>query len=165
MAAAMSAAYSPGWSSRVELGPGQERVRLELQRSIRHRSRTWHDAPRMREFERSSSTAHRILHRLAALGVIAIQTTLGSSGGTRFTFGVRYWRRGPVRRGQLARMRAPSPGQIELLSDLGPATELRTPPVSPGPLPSRGPARGGQASAGPFSELMRRAGFEPWWRE
>jgi hypothetical protein len=158
----VTAAHSAGWGARVELGPGQDRI-VGMLRAIaaRRPSHTWHET-RTRAHERSSSTAHRTLHRLAALGVIAIQPTLGRSGGMRFTFGVRYWRRGPVRRGQLARMRAPSPGQIELLSDLGPAAAT---PSGRGPLPSRGPARGGQASAGPFSELMRRAGFEPWWRE
>jgi len=134
-----ASAWSRGWGARVELGDGQERIRQELVRSIRHPSRSWHVAPVMRGYGRSSSTAHRAIHRLASLGVIALQTTLGAHGETRFTFGVRFWRSYPRRVGQLARMTrgggrshppgAPSAGQLEL----------------------------------PFSELLERAGFVPWW--
>jgi hypothetical protein len=151
----MTAAYSPGWRARVELGAGQERVRQALLASVRHPSRTWHDAPRMRELNRWSSVAHRELHRLAALGVVALQTTRGARGGTRFTFGVRHWHRAPRRIGQLARMfgrarEAPAPGQLTL-------------GLAEGERRARGPARTSWTppSAG---ELLERYGFRPWWR-
>lgn len=136
----MTGVYSPGWRARVELGPGQEHVCDELRRSIRHPSRTWHDT-RMRSLRRAPSTAHRVLHRLAALGVIALQTTLGAAGGTRFTFGVRPWHVGPVRRGMLRRFHVKlAPGQVAyaMTDEDGAAPALPAPladPFSVGPLP------------------------------
>jgi len=158
----MSAAYSPGWGARVELGPGQERTRQALVRSIRHPSRTWHQAPAMRGYGTSPSTAHRLVHRLAALGVIAIQTTLGSEGGTRFTFGVRYWRRSPVRRGLLFRL-IPSPGQL----GLDPPRELELPaplePEPPEPIPH---PHAHPSVPETFAEKLRRHGLdeEKFWK-
>jgi hypothetical protein len=57
------------------------------------------------------------VHRLAALGVIAIQTELGRDGCVRFTFGVRFWKKGPTFRPSIRRIRARvrsiiAPGQV-----------------------------------------------------
>lgn len=155
----MTAAYSPGWGTRVELGDGLERVRRQLQSSIRHPSRTWHDAPVMRGYGVSPSTAHRLVHRLAALGVVAIQTTLGSSGGTRFTFGVRFWRRSPVRRGMVARMMRRPDGQVTLRL----LPEKETPPAEPTvEPPERAPIPQRERTRESFGEIMRRHGFRAW---
>jgi hypothetical protein len=128
-------AWSAGWGTRVELGPGQELVLGMLRAAVRHPSRTWHRAPRMREYGRSPATAHRHIHRLAALGVIAVQTVLGCDGETRFTFGVSRWLwRPPVRR-NLVRMRRGlaarvAPGQLALAH----AELSRIPNVLPSPM-------------------------------
>lgn len=123
--------WSAGWQRNVEIGDGQKHIRAELMRHARHPSRTWHET-RMRGLGRSPGTAHRLLHRLAALGVIALQTTLGSAGGTRFTFGVRAWHRGPVRAGMLRRFHVKlAPGQIAYAA----TDEQPTPAAIPPPLP------------------------------
>ena len=110
----------------------------------------------MRDYDRAPSTAHRTIHRLAALGVIALQTTLGRDGSTRFTFGVRFWRRSPVRRGMLARFAA-VPGQVSAFDEPAPEPE---------PEPERReipPANDDRPTFGvrpTFDELMRRYGFD-----
>lgn len=158
----MAAVWSLGWGARVELGAGQEHVRRELVASIRHPSRTWHVAPRMRDLNRWPSVAHREIHRLAALGVIAVQTTLGAHGETRFTFGVRFWRSRPINRAQLVRMRPaiilarfqPAPGQ--LAAWVPPEKpDAPEPPEKPRPDEPRLPD--GRPT---FDELMRRNGFD-----
>jgi hypothetical protein len=158
----MTAAWSRGWDARVELGPGQERMRqqlLAIAKRARHPSRMWAETT-MREHDRSSSTAHRLIHRLHALGVIAIQPTLGSSGGTRFTFGVRFWHRQPVRRGMLARFRPPADGQasLELLpepEERPPGRIVEEPEREPIPHPHPYPPAGET-----FAEKMRRHGLD-----
>jgi hypothetical protein len=114
--------YSPGWRARIEAGAAQARMLERLERAKKHPSRTWHDAPTMRELDRSPGTAHRTLHRLAALGLIAIQTTLGRDGGVRFTTAVRFWRNRPINRRNVKRMLAAAvaPGQIALAHALEP---------------------------------------------
>ena len=162
-----AAIWSRGWASTVELGDGQERMRRELERSIRHPSRSWHDAPRMRAFGRSSSTANRLIHRLRKLGVIAIQPTLpqrgprksqGCHGGLRFTFGVRHWHRGYIRRRQLARISA---GQIGMGLAEERARISRGPATSPPVV--RVLAVSQPAAATTFDAAMIAAGFRPWW--
>jgi len=100
--------YSPGWGTDVELGSGQEHA-LGILRDVAAENPRfiWHDAPPLRAFDRSPSTAHRVVHRLAALGVIAIEVRRGCQGGIRFTFRVRRWKwTAPVRRAlTLARMK------------------------------------------------------------
>jgi hypothetical protein len=162
----MTQAWSAGWRSAITLGDacnrrscdhprhfGQAHAVAQLQATIRHPSRSWHDAPRMRALNRWPGSAHRLIHRLASLGVIAVQSTLGCAGGIRFTFGVRYWHRSPIRRANVARMtsrRRPSPGQIELPA---PAHAQAQPgPTGSPPFPS-----------GSFSDLMLAAGFVPPW--
>lgn len=164
MAAAMTRAYSRGWRADVELGAGQDAIRRQLVAAVAHPSRTWHEAPRIRELGRSPGTAHRTLRRLAALGVVALQSTLGRNGRVRFTFGVHYWRRSPIRRGMLARFtasRPPAEGQLGLgLAEL--VDERIHRPGSPvggaDGLGSAPPAPGAT-----FGELLSRAGFvAPW---
>jgi hypothetical protein len=147
----VNGAYSPGWGRAVVLGEGQQAVLDQLRASVRHPSRTWHDAPTMRAFGRSPGTAHRLVHRLQALGVVAIQPTLGRLGGVRFTFGVRRWRYGPHQAGQLRRMLGrrplpPPPGQLELFAEPG----ANAPPAR---------------AAETFSDRLARLGFQPWWLE
>lgn len=121
----MTLAYSPGWRADVTLGSSQTRT-LDLLRvaAKRHPSRSWHYAPRMRDVEPSPGTAHRNVHALARLGLIALQSTLGRLGFVRFTFGVRAWRSQPyglARRRAVARIAA---GQLALalaLADDGPS--------------------------------------------
>jgi hypothetical protein len=107
-------AYSPGWRARIVTGSGQARMLEQLERAKKHPSRTWHDAPKLRAFGISPGTAHRTIHRLAALGLIAIQTTLGRDGGVRFTSAVRFWRRKPIDRRNVRRMLEGriAPGQL-----------------------------------------------------
>jgi hypothetical protein len=124
---------SPGWCGRmVELGDGQEWMLAEL-RAIaarsRHKSRLWHELRPLREHDRAPSTVHRLVHRLAALGVVAIDPVRGCRGMVRFTFGVLPWKFLEPRRGQLARMRARvqvSFGQLTL--ELIPPVALTSPP-------------------------------------
>jgi hypothetical protein len=158
--------YSPGWGAPVAIGAGQAHIAAQLAGSIRHPSRQWHDAPTLRAFGRSSSTAHRAIHRLAALGVIAIQTRLGAAGGVRFTFGVRRWRHGPARRGMVARMLAgPNVSRETLLraEDDGPEDHdpppRRPPPVpyAQRPAPTYKPTPDGRQPT--FAELMARYGY------
>jgi hypothetical protein len=61
----------------------------------------------MRAFGKSSSTIHRHIHRMAELGVIAIQARRGCRGGIRFSFRPRRWKWSlPVRHAlTLARMK------------------------------------------------------------
>jgi hypothetical protein len=75
----------------------------------------------LRAFGPWSGTTHRVIHRLAALGVIAIQTgparLFGCEGFVRFTFTVRRWKSGPTRRPSIWRIRARvrsivAPGQV-----------------------------------------------------
>jgi hypothetical protein len=147
------AAWSAGWRSAITLGDGQARTRDRMIESIRHPSRSWHDFAPLRSHGLAASTIHRHVHRLAALGVVAVQSTLGCAGGIRFTFGVRYWHRSPIRRANVARMtsrRRPSHGQIEL------------------PAPAHAPAQPGPTGSPPFpsgsfSDLMLAAGFVPPW--
>ena len=140
---ARSNRYSPGWATWVTLGPAQERMRARLERARRHPSRTWHDSPPLRELAPSPGTAHRTLRRLASLGVVALQTTLGCKGVTRFTFGVKRWRSTlPTRRG-VARMvppriATPTPGQLTLFLSVGPP---RAPAVQAGPSFGLAPVR------------------------
>ena len=142
---AAAAVYSPGWGARVELGAGQARIRDRLAASIRHPSRTWHDAPTMRDYGRSSSTAHRTVHRLAALGVIALQSTLGRAGGVRFTFGVRFWRRSPIRRAGVARIVAGQVGAFDEPRRRAPTRRNRA-QIFPKVFPSRPNRRARRAS-------------------
>ena len=154
----MTQAWSAGWRSTITLGDGQERIRARLADSIRHPSRSWHDFAPMRSHGLAPATVHRHVHRLAALGVIAVQTRLGCAGGVRFTFGVRYWRRSPIRRGSLARMtprRRPAPGQIESF-----------PAATHPPVASSQQSPGFDLEIGPgdsFAERMAAAGFVPPW--
>ena len=166
---ATATTWSPGWGSRVMLGTGQAHTLGVLRASIHHPSRTWHDAPRLRAFGRSSSTAHRALRRLASLGVVALQASLGCQGGVRFTLGVRRWRWEPPRRAHLVRM---VHGQLELLPDDGgqdrprPAETDKPPETAPLERP-RTPETGGggvHVHSG-FTERMTLAGFRAWWRE
>jgi hypothetical protein len=146
----MNGAYSPGWGRAVVLGDGQQHALDQLRASVRHPSRTWHQAPTMRAFGRSPATAHRLVHRLAALGVVAIQPTLGRLGGVRFTFGVRRWKGGPHQAGQLRRMlaRRPDPqpaGQLELWAE--------PPAIAQGAPPGE-----------TFAQAVARYGLRPWWK-
>jgi len=122
-----TAAYSRGWAADVRLGAGQERVRQRLAGAIRHPSRTWHEAPTFRSYGTSSGTAHRIVHRLAALGVIAIQTALGAHGGVRYTFAVRMWRTYPPRVGMARRIGVGrvAPAQLEAFAPEAPPPATR----------------------------------------
>jgi hypothetical protein len=100
----------------VGLGSRQAAIYERAQREARrHPSRTWAAFPPMRSFGVSPSVISRGIHRLAELGVMAIQPVLGCQGEIRFTFGVRPWG-GPLAstRRTLARMRlrAIAPGQI-----------------------------------------------------
>jgi len=167
-------AWSPGWNQRVALGSGLERMLREL-RAIRgaHPSRTWQNARPMRDYERSPGTAHRLIHRLNGLGLIAIQSVLGRFGVVRFTFLVRFWHRQPVRRGMLARFTV-SPGQLALMAPedtlpLFPDAGALSPPDAPAslappivepperpPVPQRDPALAGET----FAEKMRRHGLD-----
>jgi hypothetical protein len=155
------AIWSPGWRADVLIGSGQRAIRDRLVAVARRNpSHVWHDAPRMRSFDRSPANAHRLLWRLHRLGVIVIQPTLpqfgprksqGCHGGLRFTLGVRPWHVGPVRRGMLRRFtgRAPAPGQITL-------------PSAPAVLPVRpaqqGPTVSPPVPSGSFDENMTRYG-------
>jgi len=105
----MSTVYSPGWGTDVALGSGQAHL-LELLHEIAARNprHAWHELPPLRELGWSPSVAHRLIHRVAALGVIAIDVRRGCKGGIRFSFRVRrfLWR-SPVRHAlSLARMTA-----------------------------------------------------------
>jgi hypothetical protein len=156
---------SPGWGSRVLLGPGQDHARRVLLGSIRHPSRAWHEAPTLRSFERSPGTAHRLVHRLAALGVVALQSTLGRDGGIRFTFGVRRWRTHPVRVGLSRRMRPARPAVAQLAA--WPDDELEEPEPPPArsrpvawadrPAPTLVPTPDGRRPS--FREELERHGF------
>ena len=101
--------YSAGWGMDVAIGSGQAHA-LGIMREVAagNPGRRWHDLPPLRELGRSPSTAHRVVHRLAALGIVAIQARRGCKGGIRFTFRVRRWKWGnPVRHAlTLARMTA-----------------------------------------------------------
>jgi len=146
-------ARSPGLSGAlVGLGSRQDAMLGVMRRATRrHPSRTWAKLPPLRTFDCAASTAHRAVHALARLGLVALQATLGREGEIRFTFGVRPWS-GPLAstRRTLARMRGPlpaSPGQLTLAL---PATVPR-----PGPEPAGGPT---------FGERMAAAGLAAWWR-
>jgi len=165
---------SPGWGSTVRLGSGQDHARRTLAAAIRHPSRAWHDAPTLRSFGRSPGTAHRLVHRLAALGVIAIQATLGRDGGIRFTFGVRRWRTHPIRVGLTRRMRPAAVAVLQLAAwpdDEGPAAEELEEPEPPPPPTKRDrtpwherpeprlrPTSDGRRPS--FGEMMRRYGYD-----
>jgi hypothetical protein len=168
--------YSRGWGSAVALGPGQDHARRVLLEAIRHPSRAWHEAPTLRSFDRSPGTAHRLVHRLAALGVIAVQSTLGRDGGIRFTFGVRRWRTYPVRVGLSRRMHRSGPAVAQLAA--WPDDELEEPDPPPGPAP-RAPRMPWADRPGPelvptpdgrrptFREELERHGFrvpDAWTR-
>ena len=112
----------------------------------------------MRDYGRSSSTAHRTVHRLAALGVIALQSTLGRAGGVRFTFGVRYWRRSPIRRAGVARIVAGQVGAFDEPRDELDAAKPRANIPESIPKPAE-PARE-RRERPTFGELMRRNGFD-----
>lgn len=166
----MIATYSPGWNARVSLGSGQLHMRDALRSSIRHPSRVWHDAAPLRSFGRSPGTAHRLIHRLAALGVIAIQTTLGRDGGVRFTFGVHRWRTAPVRRGASWRMRTPAiAGQLAAFWKPEQAEPEPEPNITNAPDPKRPestfqpppPSSNGAYPGETFGEKMRRYGLKP----
>jgi len=160
-------AYSRGWGSTVKLGSGQEHARRVLAAAIRHPSRAWHEAPTLREMERAPSTAHRLVHRLAALGVIAIQATLGRDGGIRFTFGVRRWRTHPVRAGMVARMIPRPDWQLSAWEDGVDVPDEPEPPPPPAPRvpwaerPAPGLRPNAEGRRPSFGEMMRRYGFDP----
>ena len=170
---------SAGWGCPVQLWEGQQHVLGVLRASMRHKSRAWHQAPTLRSFGRSPGTAHRVLHRLAAVGVIALQPRLprfgprksqGCHGGLRFTFGVQRFLWTPPRRGQLARMSA---GQLALLpDDGGPSTSSLQKPPKTQPPPETAPlerprtpetAWGGVGGQSEFTRGMTGANFQPWW--
>jgi hypothetical protein len=101
----------------VELGSDQAHILAVLRGAVKHPSRTWHRAPVMRAYGRHPFVVYRGIHRIAALGMIAVQTVIGCRGETRFTFGVRRWLwRPPNRRGvgRIARrvVAAVAPGQL-----------------------------------------------------
>ena len=159
------AIWSAGWRADVVVGTGLEHVRQTLMRvSRRNPSHTWHDAPRMRDFDRAPATAHRLIWRLHRLGIIAVQPTLpqfgprksqGCHGGIRFTLGVRPWHVGPVRRGMLRRFTGRvAPGQIPLL----PAPAVL--PVRPA---QQGPTVSPPVPSGSFDDLMLAAGVVKFW--
>jgi hypothetical protein len=112
----MTTVGSPGWGTSVELGPRQAHVLAWMRASVKHPSRTWHRAPVMRDYGTSTAIVHRCIHRLASLGVIAVQTVRGCRGETRFTFGVRRWKWTPPTRRGVARWRRVAalvaPGQV-----------------------------------------------------
>jgi hypothetical protein len=92
--------WAPGWGTNVELGSGQARL-LEILRAVAARNphQDWHELPPLRELGWSPSTAHRLIHRLAALGLTGIQVRRGCQGGIRFTLRPRRWKwTAPVRR-------------------------------------------------------------------
>jgi hypothetical protein len=110
-----AATWSRGWGCGVWLGEGQAHAQAVLRAAVRHKSRTWHQAPPLRAFDRSPGTAHRNIHDLVRLGVVAIQASLGCQGGIRFTFGVARFMWRPPRRAQVARMGVLVPqGQLDL---------------------------------------------------
>jgi hypothetical protein len=170
------AVYSPGWGITVVLGEGQKHALAQLKRAARkHPSRTWHDVPTMRAFDRAPSTAHRLVHALVSRGVVAIQAALpqhgprksqGCHGGLRFTMGVKRWRMDEKpRRSQLARMTA---GQLVLVPDWSadqpkPA-EIPKPPETAPPERPRTPETGESDSGGQseFTRGMVRAGWRGW---
>jgi hypothetical protein len=150
----MRSIHSTGWGIDVVLGSGQSRV-LEVLESIAAREprRKWHDAPPMREFGGAPSRVHQHLHRLAALGVIAIETRLGRYGGVRFTFRGRRWKwDAPARRAiTLARMKI-----VDLRAAL---PSMFHPPIR---TPSKkNEPRTGTLPGPTFGELMAQAGFVP----
>jgi hypothetical protein len=151
---------APGYGGQaVLIGVGQARVLGQL-RAVRnpHPSRLWTEAPRFRELRPSSpGSAHRDLSRLAALGVVAVQTiALGCLGGVRFTFGVRLRRPYGLRRGLLAAF-APVAGQVGAFDE--PADEL--PPAKPPDPPKVDEPDARRRRERPsFGELMERYGFD-----
>jgi hypothetical protein len=144
--------WSPGWGHQVKLGEGQQHVLATLHRvAKRNPSHTWHDAPPLRSLDRWPAIAHREIHRLVGLGMIALQATLpqhgprksqGCQGGLRFTFGVKRWRWDQPRRGQRHRMLAVPDGQLELGGELPPtSSSLQKPPETHGPPENAPPER------------------------
>lgn len=136
----MRTVESLGWGTNVTLGSGQADMLDQLQAAVKHPSRTWHRAPRMRDLGRWPSANHRVIHRLAALGVIAVQTTYGTdpqhpgrASFVRFTFGVRRWLWRPPSRRQVARMR---PRIVALVAPGQLALAHAEPPGAPPPRPS-----------------------------
>jgi len=160
--------WSPGWSARVRLGTGLEYMRKQLEDvTARNPSHTWADVPQLRSFERSPGTAHRLVHRLAALGVIALQRrALGCHGGLRFTFGVRRFLWRPPRRAQVARMGVLVPqGQLELLPETPTKPpEIAKPPETAPPERPRTPENGdgGVRVQSEFQRGLARHGFAGW---
>jgi hypothetical protein len=150
--------WSPGWGTEVILGSGQAHVFGILETvADRERGIKWHDAPPMREFGRSPSVVHQHLHRLAALGVIAIQTTLGRYGGVRFTFRGRRWKfTAPARRVlTMARMKMRDVREA-IGSFLHAPIRLFDPDVR---TPSKKDVRSSRTLTGPtFGEFMAAAG-------
>ena len=147
--------WSPGWGTGVVLGDGQRAMVAELERiAKRNPSQMWHET-RMRALGRLPGKAHALVWSLRSRGVIAVQKPLrGCLGGTQFTFGVRYWRRAPIRAGMLRRFHVQHPPQMELAA--AGMEVLAEPPRQP--EPPRVPA------TGTFGDLMAGAGFAPWWQ-
>jgi hypothetical protein len=158
----MSAVFrlpSPGWDTDVFAGKGLARVYAEM-RAIeakpRHRSRTWYELRSLRSYGFAASTMHRLVHRLFALGVVLIQPVRGCHGRIRFSFGVPYWHRHPVRLGMLRRFTGRiAPGQMTLL----PAPAVL--PVRPA---QQGPTVSPPVPSGSFDDLMLAAGVVKFWQ-
>lgn len=134
MTGAGGAVYSPGYQLTLWLGSGQLRLWRRLDRMLGSSSE---GSSTIRAIARSTGAnpgaVSRDLGRLAALGFVVRSTTRGRFGG------VRLWRVVSRRARELAgraralrRMRAPAPGQLELILAAG--TLLEAPWWDPEPV-------------------------------
>lgn len=156
----MRTAYSPGWGRDIVLGPVQSAMTTVLEGiAARDPGGSWHELPPTRTLGEPGSVS-RTLHRLAELGVIALEVRRGRYGGLRFTFRPRRWKwSAPARRAlTLARMKLRSVGQAV-------ADFLKGRRQLPLPLAPAGPVREAGTSRPPgpslFTLAMVAAGIRP----